>query len=128
MVDARWATLNAIANWLSLYHDWTPREARLTGLAHGIPYTAKSWFPPEWLSDAFRKAVSRELRALEAEGVIVRITGGSGRVTHVIPTTLLVDVILEEADCDNDRAKIRKTLGLTNWGRRILAELEGGDR
>jgi hypothetical protein len=126
MVDARLAICWAVGDWLVTYAGWRDRELRRIGFhANGIPFAAKRWFPAEWLTDAFRQQVSRGLRRLEREGVLVRVTGDSGRTTHVRPTTLLADVLLELAT-ERDAAEataIRKSLGLTVWGQAILAEL-----
>ena len=76
MVDARLAVCWAIGEWLVTYAGWRDRELRRLGFhINGIPFAAKRWFPAEWLTDAFRQQVSRGLRRLEREGVLVRVTG-----------------------------------------------------
>ena len=129
MDDARLAICWAISNWLVMYAGWTGRELRRIGFhLHGIPFSNKLWFPPEWLTGAFRQKVSRELGRLEAEGFITRVsTGTGGRTTHCRPTALLMDVLVELAAERDEATAIRKSLGMAVWGQAILAELDGAE-
>jgi hypothetical protein len=89
----------------------------------GIPYTPSAWKRGN-ITSAQKMAYTRAVRRLEQSGFIHRISEPKrDRTTHIKPTRLAIDAVMQRLGDKMNRENLVKSLRLTKCGQSLAISL-----